>query len=48
MSKQNIKKFKILLLGDSSVGKTSLLVRYTDDIFSDDEISTLGIDVKSF
>ena len=46
MSNKQIKKFKILLLGDSSVGKTSLLVRYTDNIYNAEEISTLGIDYR--
>ena len=35
--------FKILLLGDSAVGKTCFLLRYTDETFSDNHISTIGI-----
>ena len=27
--------FKILLIGDSKVGKSSMLIRYTDGIFTD-------------
>lgn len=38
--------FKILLLGDSSVGKTSLLIRYIDGFFGDSHIATIGIDYK--
>lgn len=38
--------FKILLLGDSSVGKTSILIRYVDDFFGDSHIATIGIDYK--
>ena len=38
--------FKIILLGDSSVGKTSLLLRFCDGKFDDDSISTIGIDRK--
>lgn len=38
--------FKILLLGDSSVGKTSLLIRYIDGVFGDSHIATIGIDYK--
>jgi len=34
--------FKILLVGDSGVGKTSILNRFVDDTFSDDTVPTLG------
>ena len=37
---------KILLIGDSSVGKTSILLKYIDDKFSDNYISTIGIEYK--
>ena len=37
---------KILLCGDSSVGKTSLLLKYVDDYFSDLHISTIGVEYK--
>ena len=35
--------FKILLLGDTDVGKSCFLLRYTDETFSDNHISTIGI-----
>jgi Ras-related protein Rab-1A len=38
--------FKILLIGDSGVGKSCLLLKYTDDIFSDSYLSTIGVDFK--
>ncbi len=38
--------FKILLLGDTSVGKTCFLKRYTDDTFQDAYLSTIGFDFK--
>ena len=38
--------FKIMLLGDSSVGKTSILCRFTDDSFSPSFISTIGLDFR--
>ena len=37
--------FKILLLGDSTVGKTSFMIRYLDDTF-DDTLFTMGIDSR--
>lgn len=37
---------KILLLGNCSVGKTSLLLRYTDDNFSDTHVATIGVEYK--
>lgn len=37
---------KLLVLGDSGVGKTSLLVRYVDDRYCDRFLSTVGIDFK--
>ena len=37
---------KILILGESAVGKTSILVRYVDDKFEEAGISTLGVDYK--
>ena len=38
--------FKVLLLGDAGVGKTSLMLRYSEDIFHKTYISTIGIDFK--
>ena len=38
--------FKILLLGDSSVGKTCFLMRYIDNTFQDVYLSTIGFDFK--
>jgi len=39
-------KVKICLVGDSAVGKTSLIRRYVMDIFDDKYISTLGTKVS--
>jgi len=39
-------KLKILILGDSNVGKTSLLLNYADNYFPDSHVSTIGIDYK--
>ncbi|XP_025772048.1 ras-related protein Rab-3D isoform X2 [Herpailurus yagouaroundi] len=38
--------FKLLLIGNSSVGKTSFLFRYADDSFTPAFVSTVGIDFK--
>jgi len=37
---------KIMMIGDSSVGKSCMLTRYSDDTFSTSYISTVGIDFK--
>ena len=39
-------ELKILLIGDSSVGKTSILLKYIDDKFSDNYMSTIGVEYK--
>ena len=39
-------EMKIILLGNSSVGKTSFIVKYIDNKFSFDYTATLGIDYK--
>ena len=38
--------YKILLLGDSSVGKTCFLMRYADNTFQEIHMSTIGLDYK--
>ena len=40
-------KVKIMFKGNSSVGKTSIIKRYSKNIFSTSYISTLGIDFES-
>lgn len=37
---------KFLFLGDSGVGKTSFLIRYTDGVFASKFVSTVGIDFR--
>ena len=38
--------FKIALIGDSAIGKTSILLRFTENDFRDDTSSTIGVDFK--
>ena len=38
--------FKIVLIGDTSVGKSSLLVRFSDDQFSETYVTTIGVDFR--
>ena len=38
--------YKVLLLGDSTVGKTCFLMKYTDKTFQDIHMSTIGLDYR--
>lgn len=38
--------YKVLVLGDSNVGKTCIVHRYCDERYYDTYISTIGIDFK--
>ena len=39
--------YKVLLLGDSGTGKSSLILRYTDDTFNSSLVSSIGVDFKT-
>eukprot|EP00307_Rebecca_sp_RCC1486_P007668 CAMPEP_0119406454 /NCGR_PEP_ID=MMETSP1335-20130426/772_1 /TAXON_ID=259385 /ORGANISM="Chrysoculter rhomboideus, Strain RCC1486" /LENGTH=220 /DNA_ID=CAMNT_0007430533 /DNA_START=140 /DNA_END=802 /DNA_ORIENTATION=+ len=38
--------FKLLLVGDAATGKSSMLLRFTDDTFEEHMASTIGVDFK--
>ena len=35
--------FKLVIIGDSGVGKSSILLRFTDDQFDDNSNATIGM-----
>ena len=37
---------KLLIIGDSRVGKTSLLLKYVDHVFPEEHIATIGVEYK--
>ena len=45
MSKDMI-TYKILILGDSTVGKTAFIVRFCEGKFEEDSLTTIGLDSK--
>jgi small GTP-binding protein len=42
-----LKRVKVLMLGDSGVGKSSLMIRWTSDMFSTDLVGTVGVNFKT-
>ena len=46
MSDLNENVYKLLLLGDSTVGKTCFLIKYTDQSFQDIHMATIGLDYR--
>ena len=46
-SSETIISYKILILGDTEVGKTSFILRFCDNTFPEESITTIGIDTKT-
>ena len=40
-------RLKFLILGDSAVGKTSMLLKYTENFFPESHLATIGIEFKT-
>ena len=38
--------FKIIIIGDSGVGKSCVLMRFVDDVYTDHYTTTIGVDFK--
>ncbi|CAF4353025.1 unnamed protein product, partial [Adineta steineri] len=43
---QSLTTLKVLIIGESDVGKSRLLLRFTDNIFDEDKAATIGVDYK--
>jgi len=37
---------KVIIIGDSGVGKTNILTRYCEGIFKESYVATIGVDFK--
>ena len=40
-------RIKLLIIGDSAVGKTSILLKYTDNFFPESHLATIGVEFKT-
>jgi small GTP-binding protein len=46
MTAADVTTLKLIVIGDSSVGKTQMMLRFTDDSFSTSTTATIGVDFK--
>ncbi|CAK4074826.1 unnamed protein product [Aphanomyces euteiches] len=46
LSRSSDHLFKLVLIGDSGVGKSCLLLRFADDAFTESYITTIGVDFR--
>ena len=44
---KNLQNYKVVLMGDTAVGKTSIVDRYTKDKFDSNKLSSTGIGFTS-
>ncbi|XP_073973348.1 ras-related protein Rab-18-like [Rhodnius prolixus] len=47
MEEDVLTTLKILIIGESGVGKSSLLLRFTEDTFNQEQAITIGVDFKT-
>jgi Ras-related protein Rab-8A len=43
---KSLSQLKVIIVGDSGVGKTNLLTRYCEGIFKESYVATIGVDFK--
>ena len=43
---EGLERIKIMTLGNMKVGKTNFIIRYTDNAFQENYVSTIGLDFK--
>jgi len=46
MNRQYDYLLKLVIVGNSAVGKSSLLLRFTDDEFNESYLTTIGVDFR--
>lgn len=44
---ENVKRYKIVIIGDGGSGKSSLLLKFAEGTFQDKHYTTIGVDLKA-